>query len=54
MTELTVAQKILHALESQYFANWYEGKFMDYIEGAQDAPSREEVFEWIEKNILRD
>ena len=54
MNELTVAEKILHTLESQYFADWYEGKFLDYIEGGELAPTREEVLKWIENNFLRD
>lgn len=52
MNELIIAEKILRALESQYFVDWYEGKFVDYIEGADDAPSREEVLDWIVSNIL--
>ena len=52
MNEQIIAEKILRALESQYFADWYERKFLDYIEGADNAPSKEEVLEWIITNIL--
>lgn len=39
------AEKILTALEKQRFRNFYEGKFVDYIENAENPVEKEEILE---------
>jgi len=47
-----VAETILRGLMSQTFADWYEGDFMDYIEGEPTSPKKSEVIKEI-KGIFR-
>ena len=47
-----VAGEVLSGLERQAFADWYETDFIDYVEGAEDARSKEEILEDI-KRIFR-
>lgn len=47
-----VAQTILEGLEGQRFTDWYETDFFDYIEGCENAPSKEEILKKI-KRIFR-
>lgn len=46
-------ESILDLLSSQAFANWYEKKFIDYIEGAENAPSKEDILKFLEYKLER-
>ena len=50
---LSNAQVVYNLLTTQRFVNWYENKFVPHIEGDEDAPSREEIVEWIEDEFRR-
>lgn len=41
------AEKILDTLTMEVFHRWYESKFVDFIEGCDDAPSKETILEQI-------
>lgn len=42
------AEQIYNALSTQSFYEWYDIEFADHIEGAEEAPSKEEILEAIE------
>lgn len=44
---------VLDLLSSQAFATWYEREFMDYIEGEENAPSKEDILKFLEYKLER-
>ena len=47
----SVVDNVHDMLTSQSFAKWYEGTFMDYVEGEEDCKSEEEIKEDIKRFI---
>jgi hypothetical protein len=41
--ERQLAEKILAAMESNRFEKWYNNRFMPFIKGDTNAPSRDEI-----------
>lgn len=41
------AEKILDTLTMEYFHRWYESTFVDFIEGTEDAQSKEVILKQI-------
>ena len=48
---MTVEEKILDMLMSARFDRWYNGDFADFVEGEENAKSREEILEFIKCSI---
>lgn len=44
-----IAKSILNTLEGQRFADFYTGSFVNYIEGAEDCPTKQEILFEIKK-----
>jgi len=49
-----IAQIFLNILEKQSFKNWYEREFEDYIVGEGGAPSKQQLLNELERQILRE
>ena len=48
---MTVEEKILDMLMGARFDRWYNSDFMDFVEGEENAKSREEILEFIKNSI---
>jgi hypothetical protein len=44
-------KKVLAMLESRAFEQWYTLEFRDYIEGVDDAPSKEQILKWLAEKL---
>ena len=49
--KMTVEEKILDMLMGARFDRWYNSDFMDFVEGEENAKSREEILEFIKNSI---
>ena len=48
MNNKTIAEDILHVLQSAEFDRWYQEEFNDFMVGDACAPTREEILKTIE------
>ena len=42
---------VFNLLMSRPFERWYENEFMDFVEGAEGAPSMQEILQWLKKHL---
>ena len=52
MDENQVAEQVLEMLSGSKFERWYETTYTDFIEGADNAKSKEEIIEDV-KRLLK-
>jgi hypothetical protein len=43
MSQKQAVDTILKTLAKQHFANWYEQRFIPYLEGGENAPTKEDI-----------
>lgn len=48
---MQISQRILMVLEGQRFTDFYNGKFLEYIEGPDGAPTKQEIISQIKKEF---
>jgi hypothetical protein len=54
MYKKQIAQIILNILEKQSFEHWHDNPFQDYINGEENAPTKEDVLKELEWQVGRE
>jgi len=42
---------VFNLLMSRQFERWYEKEFMDFVEGAEGAPTMQEILQWLKQRL---